>query len=337
MSRSGQPLRILVIRRENIGDLVCTTPLLRALRRQLPEATLCVLATRYNRAVLDNHPDVDILYSYVKAKHRLPGESRAAIYLDRVRLIWRLACMRFDWVLLPGGPHPSALRFARWIAPRRVLVRGPEAATVGPHEAEQSCHLLTAMGLEYEVPPSLLVADSQLANQIRIRMAHHLNGTPTRVVALHISARRPAQRWPAERFAELAHLLHRRHGCAFLLLWAPGAEDDRRHPGDEGKAKDVLAACSGLPIFPVPTATLPELMAALSICDRVVCPDGGAMHLAAGLGKPTVCLFGDSPADRWHPWGVRHEVLQFNPVAGIAASEVAAAFERLEEASILDR
>lgn len=34
------------------------------------------------------------------------------------------------------------------------------------------------------------------------------------------------------------------------------------------------------------------------------------MHVAAGLGKPIICLSGDSPVDRWRPWGVRHIVLQ---------------------------
>ena len=42
MNASGAT-RILVIRRDNIGDLVCTTPLLRALRAQLPAARIVVL------------------------------------------------------------------------------------------------------------------------------------------------------------------------------------------------------------------------------------------------------------------------------------------------------
>jgi heptosyltransferase-3 len=62
--------RILVIRRDNIGDLVCTTPLLRSLRRQLPNARIDCLVTRYNQAVLQDQPDIDSLYAYTKAKHR---------------------------------------------------------------------------------------------------------------------------------------------------------------------------------------------------------------------------------------------------------------------------
>lgn len=326
--------RILVVRRENIGDLVCTTPLLRALRRQLPAARICVLATRYNRAVLENNPDIDALYSYTKAKHRFPGESLAGIYFDRLRLLWRLRRERFDWALLPGGPHPSALRFARWAAPRRTLVRGPEAAAAGEHEVEQSCHLLTAMGLSYEAPAPCVVADAQRVSRLRERLAATLGSAPRAVVGLHISARRPAQRWPAAHFAALARSLVERHGVAVALMWAPGAADDPAHPGDDGKAAEVAAACRDLPLVQVPTTTLPDLVAALALCDRVVCADGGAMHLAAGLGKPLVCLFGDSPVARWRPWGVRHELLQRDPVAGIAPAEVAAAYGRLDNPAV---
>ena len=55
------------------------------------------------------------------------------------------------------------------------------------------------------------------------------------------------------------------------------------------------------------------------------------MHLAAGLGKPMVCFFGNSPANRWHPWGVPYELLQKSSedVGDIGVDEVLAAFERL--------
>jgi len=76
---------------------------------------------------------------------------------------------------------------------------------------------------------------------------------------------------------------------------------------------------------------LGELIAGLSLCERVVCSDGGAMHLAAALGKPIVCLFGRSDAARWHPFGVRYELLQpaSLEVRDISVSSVAAALERL--------
>lgn len=331
MSESPPRTRILVIRRENIGDLVCTTPLVRALRAQLPAAWIGALVTRYNAPVLARNPDLDRVFSYQKAKHRAPGESLAGIYWQRLRTIAVLRALHCDWVLLPGGPHASALRFARWIAPARTLVRGPEDAAAGEHEVEQSCGLLPRMGLRYEAPPARLEAAPEEVDALAARVRARLGSLPARVVAVHISARRPAQRWPAARFVELIRRLPVAPGTAFMLLWAPGSERNPLHPGDDEKATQIEAALHGLPLAPIATQRLEELIAALSLCERVICADGGAMHLAAALGKPLVCLFGDSDPAHWRPWRTPHELLQppSRNVADIMVEGVMHAYERL--------
>ena len=52
-----------------------------------------------------------------------------------------------------------------------------------------------------------------------------------------------------------------------------------------------------------------------------------AVHLASALGKPVVALFGDSPVERWRPWGVQHRVLQpeSHNVADVTVAAVLAA------------
>lgn len=329
MSAADAP-RLLVIRRDNIGDLVCTTPLLHALRRQLPRARIECLVTRYNQAVLQNHPDIDALHAYTKAKHRAPDESVAGIYWQRLRTVASLRRQRFDWVILPGGGSASALRFAHWVAGKKVLVRDQQDEVAGPHEVEQCCHLLPRMGLEYETPAAHIVVSEPDAGVLRSRLAEAIPFAPRRLIGLHISARKPSQRWPTQSFAELARRLADA-GTAFLLLWAPGQADNAQHPGDDEKAARVLELASGLPIVPIPTRRLEELIATLSLCDTVICGDGGAMHVAAGLGKPIVCLFGQSTAARWHPWGVSYELLQppSMDVRDINVDEVVSAYRRL--------
>ena len=322
--------RILVIRRDNIGDLVCTTPLLRALRAQLPAARIVVLATRYNAAVLDGNPDIDCVHAYTKLKHRAPGESAPGIYLQRLRTVLALRRERFDWILLPGGAQASALRFARWIGGKQLLVRDAQDAVAGAHEVEQGCHLLARMGLRHETPAPRVVPAPEEQARIAAQIAAALPQPPSRLIGLHISARKPSQRWPAESFAELAHRLAA-DGCGLMLLWAPGAADDALHPGDDEKAQQLMKMCAGLPLVPLPTRRLETLIAALAACDAVICGDGGAMHLAAGLGKPLVCLFGQSNAARWRPWGTAYELLQppSMDVKDISVDAVAQAYAAL--------
>lgn len=332
--------RILVIRRDNIGDLLCTTPLLAALRRRYPAAWIGALVNSYNAPVLAGNPDVDEIIAYDKGKHLAGLSERLGALWRRLGMIRQLRGRRLDLAILAApGYQASAHRFARLAAPRRVLgystnrVRlAPELrAPQGVHEVEATFGLLAALGLEGSPPPMVLVPDA--AQVAAIAQALPPGNGP--LVGLHISARKEPQRWPVERFAALARRLHAERGARFLLFWAPGSANDPRHPGDDERAAALVRRLAGLPFAAPPTLRLPRLIAGLALCDKVVCSDGGAMHIAAALGKPLVCFFGNSDARRWYPWGVPHVLLQKpgRHVEDVSVDEAAAAFAQLAEAA----
>jgi len=338
-------LKILVIRRDNIGDLVCTTPLIAALRQRYPEALIAALVNTYNCEVLANNPHLDCVYAYGKAKHRGERESLLHTYASRLRLIFELRRQHFDYaVLATPGFQPRSLRFAKWVGAKHVIgltegvARGERAidlavrygAPVPRHEVEDVFRLLSALGIEGPAPALQVAPDPALAGTMFSNVAQRLSGGGP-LVGIHISARKPSQRWSVERFAGMVRALDERHGARFVLLWAPGSERNPRHPGDDEKAKKLVDLVSDRRVLAVPTFRLSELIAALSVCDYVVCADGGAMHLAAALGKPILCFFGDSSPSRWRPWGVRHVLLQHESrdVATISEAEAVAAFAQL--------
>jgi len=289
-------VRILVIRRDNIGDLACTTPLIDGLRAAQPGAWIGALVNTYNAEVLARNPALDAVYVYEKLKHRAGPLFR--FVADRLKLAAELRREKLDWVLVPA-PSSSTLKFARGLRP--VNLAASDAAD-RRHEVERTYALGTALGVTGTPGPLRVFPDPARVGELRARLP------PGPRVAVHISARRPAQRWPAERYAGLVRALAQ--ACRVTLLWAPGSASDPRHPGDEELAAQVQAATAGLAVDAVPTHDLATLIAALSLADCVICPDGGAMHLAAGLGKPVVALFGDSPVERWKPWGVAHRVVR---------------------------
>ncbi|WP_301103236.1 glycosyltransferase family 9 protein [Propionivibrio sp.] len=332
----SKPYSILVIRRDNIGDLVCTTPLLSALRRHFPDAHINALVNGYNAPVLDGNPELDEVCVYHKAKHREAGESKLRVWLGTLRLMLKLRRQKFDLAIVATPGHqPGALRFAHWVRARRVIAYD-EATKAGTtpatpdgtrHETEEVMRLLLPLGIDDFPGPVRVFPNVRRAERVLLPPG----AGP--LIALHISARKPAQRWPIERFAELAHSLHASHGARFLLFWSPGAENHAQHPGDDVKAERLIALCHDLPLLACPTHRLEDLIAGLSRCDRVICSDGGAMHLAAGLGKPIVCFFGNSSAQRWRPWGVAHELLQpeSRDVGDISLDAVRQAYARLEQ------
>lgn len=336
---------ILVIRRDNIGDLVCTTPMIHALRKRFPKARICVLVTSYNRQVVENNPDIDAVYAYMKAKHREEGQSVLGVYWGRLRLMRELRRQRFDYAII-GGAHflPRALRLARAIKPKHIIgftepgKRGVQHIDVGVpytlprplHETEDIFRLLAPLGITGE-PPAMRVFPAAAAVASAQAALREKGLAPDKLIGVHISARKPLNRWPAENFAALIRRLHRAHDAGFMLFWSPGSAANPRHPGDDEKAQQIMGALGDVPILAYPTDRLDQLIAGLSLCRAVVCSDGGAMHIAAALDKPILCFFGKSDQTRWYPWRARHVLLQppsLN-VADIGVDEAARAFDQL--------
>jgi len=333
--------RLLVIRRDNIGDLVCTTPLFAALRRRFPKAWLGALVNSYNAPVLEGNPDLDAVFAYRKLKHLEEGESALAALGQRLASMWRLRTMGLDCVILATPDFvPRTVRLARWLAPRKVLgfadgraaarqldLSVPLSKVQHLHEVERVFALGGHLGILGDIPSLRVVADpGEVA-----RAAEAFGGHRGPKVAVHISARRPAQRWPAERFAALMERLHAQHGALSMLLWSPGAAAHRQHPGDDDKAAAIAEAARGTPLVAYRTDRLRELIGALAASDIVICSDGGALHLAAALRKPIVCLFGDSPPERWGPWNVPCRILRPASlrVTDISVADLLSAFAEL--------
>jgi ADP-heptose:LPS heptosyltransferase len=323
--------RILVVRRDNIGDLVCTTPLISALRTRFPDAWLGALVNSYNAPVLAGNGDLSKVFAYTKLKHLDAGQSAWRLLGARFSDLWRLRRMKLDSVVLATTSNSARTqRLAGWLAPATIIGYDAalERAMQGRHEVERVFALAGRFGIEGPIPPLKVVPDPAEVE----RAAAAFPAGPGPRIAVHVSARRRAQRWPAERFAALIARLHAAHGARCMLLWAPGAADHPQHPGDNEKSariRALLGADSNAVFYP--TTTLPALIGALAACDGAILPDGGAMHLAAALGKPVVALFGDSPVARWRPWGVPHRVLcpLSRDVNDISLEDVEAAYASL--------
>lgn len=323
--------RLLVIRRDNIGDLVCTTPLFSALRRRYPRAWVGALVNSYNAPVLEGNSDIDEVFVYHKLKHLEPGDHAFGALAGRAAMLWKLRRKKFDLAIVAAGAQDArGARLARLFAPARIVL--PPSAGADQHEVERSFSAARMVGIDGPIPPLRVTPGTTSVQGVRAAIQRAgLEGSRP-LIGVHISARRPSQRWPAECFVELIDALKERHGAATLLLWSPGGEDHPQHPGDDGRANTVIARANKESLMlPCPTATLPELIGALSVCDAVICSDGGAMHLAAGLGKPIVCFFGDSPVERWHPWGVPHRLLraESRTVKDISVEDAAGAIAAL--------
>lgn len=123
--------RILIIRLDFLGDVVCTTALIQSMKQRWPAADIHVLTNRDNQDVWLNNPAVTQCHAYVYSKHRErnPRPGRLAALVDRLALIGRLRRLGFDLLLIPnGGVHKNSIQFARQLNVRDCRWHNAETA-----------------------------------------------------------------------------------------------------------------------------------------------------------------------------------------------------------------
>jgi len=305
---------VLIIRRDNIGDLLCTTPAIHALRKSYPNCYIVVFANSYNAPIISNNPDINKVEFYTKAKHRLENESLLSVYIDKLKKIFRLRMEKFDYVVVASSDEKvREWSVAKLIKPKSIIGYvdkniKPMSNDIGLalpskklHEVECVFNLFREIGVNPPIPPMQLFVN---------KISDYPSIGADITIGVHISARRIKQQWSVENFANLIKEINVNFEAKFLIFWSPGSADDPKHPGDDEKAQELLDLCINNPVRLYKTNTLQDLVIGLSSCQYVICSDGGGMHIAAALQKPTICLFGDSSAKHWYPWGVKYRLIK---------------------------
>ncbi len=300
-------MRVLLVRLRLLGDVVFTTPLIRALRRQYPEAHLSYLVEEASAPVLHGNPHLDELIVVAR-------RSGARRLRDDLALGRRLRRARFDVAVdLHGGPRSAWLTWASR-APTRigytitgrswmythVVRRAPDLTP--RHSVRNQWDLLQPLGID-ACDPSRdaleMASDPAAEGRLEQRLcalgvrAHH------RVVVIHVSAGNPFRRWPAESFAALSAELARRDPDRWIVLTA-GPSDRHAAEAIAADARARLGPAGGTIVHPdVDVAELRALTARAAV---YIGGDSGPLHVAATTETPVVALLGPTLPERSHPW-----------------------------------
>lgn len=313
---------ILIIRRDNIGDLVCTTPLIEGAKTAFPDANIYLLINTVSHDVVKNNPFIKQVFIYRKAKHRTENETKLGIYVERVKIILQLRRIAFDAVIL-ANPEPCkySLRMAKMIGAKNIIgaSKGDRGITIpfspedfqGQHQVERTFSYLSALtDRQIAIPPVRVWLTLDEQQQAVSRLKNRPSDYPIGL-AVHISSRSEKRRWPLERYAAIIqHYLQENSHSSVCIFWSPQGTLAPDDVGDQHRAEQLLAACQDPRVSLYPTASVRELLAAYEHCDLILCSDGGQMHLAAAMNKKQVVFFGDTDRNAWHPWSGRYEIMQ---------------------------
>jgi ADP-heptose:LPS heptosyltransferase len=121
-----------------------------------------------------------------------------------------------------------------------------------------------------------------------------------RAIICHVASSQPKKEWPLGHWAKL-HRLATAGGRKMAFTTARGEREQSLMIELKKQAPDatILPLINELPLF----------LAVLKRAAVFVSGDTGPLHFAAGLGVPTISLFGPSAAERWAPIGPRHQAL----------------------------
>lgn len=295
--------RLLVVRPDNLGDVVMAGPAIRALHTAAPQAELHVLAAPAGAAVARLLPGVhDVLTVSASWQHAGRDEVPPAQDDELVDLVRDRG---YDAAVIltsfSQSPWPAGYLLRKAGVPIRVglskefggvgLTHWVPSPADDLHQVDRSLYLLQRVGvaaldrrLHVEVPAEAVVKSAQVLAEHGIEP-----GTPYALVLPGASC--SSRRYPAARFAEVAARLARQ-GLV---------------PAVVGTAKEapLVEEVAGLAAGAVAVAgalDVPALAAALSASSVVVCNNSGGMHLASALGAPLVALFaGTEQLEQYEP------------------------------------
>jgi heptosyltransferase-1 len=275
--------RILVVDLAMIGDLLCATPSLSAIRAAYPDSKISVLASQTSAPALAGNPNVnEVIGIDKKSAFRLP-----------FRIFQTAAALRkrkFEIAFLLHNSIGSAI--VAWMAGIKHRVG---YATEGrgnlltirvalpkerQHLIEQRLSLLRKSGLDAPLQMPAYFVDSSRVSESLSRLLPSLDpGRP--MVVLAVGSTWPTKIWPRKNVQAFLNKLPVGSVCIILV----GA------PGEESLAEGLNSI--SVPVYNlVGKTTIEELGHVISRADAVIAPDSGPMHIAEGLGKPTIGLFG---------------------------------------------
>lgn len=282
------------------------TPALRAIREHFPASALHVLVAEEVVPLLQHLPGPARVWAFPRKR----GKAKPGLSWPVIRALRR---ERFDRSVDFGGNDRGAivsllcgarerlgpLRPGGFLG-RRFCYTQTHRMQPGGHQSLTNFQLLSAWGIAAPECPQLEICpDPGLA-----KAAEQL--LPRPAILCHLATSQPKKEWPLAHWVEL---YRRATAAGRELVFSTGVS-----PRERALLEDLKQRLPGVPVLPA-LPDLPTFLAVLKRARLFISGDTGPLHFAAGLGVPTIGLFGPSAAGQWAPLGRQHRALQADKCA----------------------
>jgi heptosyltransferase-2 len=300
--------RIIIVRMDRVGDVVLSTPAIKAVRDAYPDSRIAVLVRPYAREVVDGNPYIDEVITYDKS-----GKEKSL--LGKVRFIAELKNKKFDLAIILHPKNSSHILAYLAGIPKRLgydkklgillTKKIPHTKQYGlKHEIDYVLGLLRYIGIEGS-DRNLCMPVSRPSEE-RIKDLFDKNGVSPNdpVITIHPAASCRSRRWALERFAKTSDLLSQKYGARIVIVSGP---DDKMIGGK------VAELMKSKPLNLAGKTSISDLASILRRSRLLISNDSGPVHISCAVGTPVIAIFsrkdrGISP-ERWGPVGKRDIVL----------------------------
>ena len=311
-SVSGLDIRkILFIRIDRIGDMVLSTPALKALKQEFPQCELVVLASPSNQPLLAHNPYVDrvIVYGHKNGLRKKIGS------------IKQLRGYGFDLAIDPYPDYELKTALIAFLSGARKRigyascgrevffnVEAPKMSD-NQHFVDLTLGIIALLGIHAaERTPEIFIADDERRWARNWLQDRGVRGRS--IVGIHPGGYYESQRWLPERFAEFADRLQKDKRIIPIIFGGPG---------EEVLIEKIRSMASGGFLTSL-QENIRRFAALISCCSVFVCNNSGPLHIAAGMGIPTVSIMGPTNKERWMPVGNIHRVLRIDDLPCIGCN-----------------
>lgn len=297
--------KFLVIQQKMIGDVLTSTILLEALRKQFPDSELHYLINSHTLPVVANNPVIDKVVLFTPEI----ASSKREFY----RLLMRLRKEKYDGVIDAYSKTGSALMSFFTKAPVRVGIQKSylrffythtytnklvRSGTL-PLAHENRLQLLTPLGVTIDEPitPKLYLTEAEINAVKKALLTDGLDVEKQQCIMINVLGSSVNKTYPLEYMAQLLRAVTAQFPeFCFVLNYMPQQSEE---------VKKILELCDNQTkkqLKELNIKGLRNFIVATSLCKAVIGNEGGAIHMGAALQLPTFAIF--SPWIRKETWSI---------------------------------
>lgn len=302
-------MKILIVTKNWLGDVLFEIPAIQALRENFPQARIAALAPQRCQEILEAVPALDEIRIFDER------ETERSIF-SKIRFIAWLRKEKFDKVFLFHRSFTRAL--LAWLGgiPERIGYETPKRKkilTIAVPEPSKPLHqvdyflvLLKWAGLRVKFGTDYEFFYRRGDDTQALHLLETKGLKEKAFVVFHLGANWEPKKWPAGHFARLARLISENFSCPIVLTGTSEDEPVAEAIMNQAPQTGLVSLCG--------KTSLGVLGALYQKAAFVVSGDSGPLHIASGVGTPVVALFGPTSPELTGPRGIGKKViLQFIP------------------------